>query len=818
MALTDLITISSSVLPDTTRVVAFRGVEAISRTYEFEIFLSLEGEEGDGLDLGDAIGAKAQLVIDRADDKLPPFVFAGILASVELLHAVEGRSLVRAVLVPRLWLLGLSKHSRIYTKKKLPEVIESILEDNGLSGDDYELRLGSYETEEHICQYRESDLDFISRWMEREGIFYYFIHNEDGEKLVISDGASYEDDIIGKPVRYFPQTGQDRSAGASFRAFTSRHRTLPSLVKLKDYDYARPNLTIAGSAQVASNGAGEVSLYGERFFSAAAGERLAKLRAEEMLAREVVYQARGTRSHLRAGHVFEIEEHPRAALNARYLAVEARHHGNQAASGSAFQQLLDLDHDEVYFVEVEAIPEGTQFRPEARTQWPRIYGYENGTVDGPADSEYAQIDDQGRYSVKFKFDETNLKDGKASTFVRMMQPHGGGVEGFHFPLRRNTEVVFSFLGGDPDRPVISGVVPNAHTPSPVTSGNHTKNIIQTGGRNRLELEDKSGQQRITMSTPHTNSYVRMGSPNDGHTMIIHTDAATLLDAGGDWNIEVGYHDGGPVGNKTEKVKGSVTETFEDVKTETVTKLVTENYNDRQVITVAKGQDLSITAGGQKIGIGGGMGVAVDGGVSFNVGAGTGLAAPGNSDFNVGVTGGNFKATTNQNIDMKATAGTQSYVSTGKATLKSSDGDVDIFAKGNINVTTEGKYTGSVSGDKTTNILGTSFKIVGSDKREITYGTGITFNANANANFTLAAEFNLKVGVFIDVKCSADFTFATGIKAEFSSVIDLRATPMKVSEATAGFAFMSAGVFMVQTPTLVFTGAAFMSRAAIQLIN
>ena len=50
--------------------------------------------------------------------------------------------------------------------------------------------------------------------------------------------------------------------------------------------------------------------------------------------------------------------------------------------------------------------------------------------------------------------ESDLKDGKASTYVRMMQPHGGAVEGFHFPLRRNTEVVLSFIGGDPDRPLL----------------------------------------------------------------------------------------------------------------------------------------------------------------------------------------------------------------------------------------------------------------------------------------------------------------------------------------------------------------------------
>jgi len=206
--------------------------------------------------------------------------------------------------------------------------------------------------------------------------------------------------------------------------------------------------------------------------------------------------------------------------------------------------MIDLPHKETYFVEVEAIPGETQFRAVSSTPWPRIYGFENGIVDGPAESEYAQMDDQGRYSVKFRFDESDLKNGGASTFVRMMQPHGGGIEGFHFPLRKATEVVFSFLGGDPDRPVISGVVPNALTPSPVTSGNHTKNVVQTGGRNRLEIEDLADQQRITLSTPYSNTYLRMGSPNDGHELIVSTDDNMYQDVGDHYNLSVGSDGGG----------------------------------------------------------------------------------------------------------------------------------------------------------------------------------------------------------------------------------------------------------------------------------
>ena len=187
----------------------------------------------------------------------------------------------------------------------------------------------------------------------------------------------------------------------------------------------------------------------------------------------MLFTGSGTSFYLRAGYTFSLEDHPRASFDMKYLATEVEHQGNQAASTPELRRLTGLDTDEVYRVTVAAIPATVQFRAEVRAAWPRIYGTEHGIIDGEAQSEYAQIDEHGRYLVRFAFDENTLADGKGSTRVRMMQPHGGGVEGWHFPLRKGTEVLFTFLGGDPDRPVIAGVVPNALTPSPVNAGNHT---------------------------------------------------------------------------------------------------------------------------------------------------------------------------------------------------------------------------------------------------------------------------------------------------------------------------------------------------------
>jgi type VI secretion system secreted protein VgrG len=566
--MSDLITISSSVLPRSVRVLGFRGTEAISRPYEVEIFLVLPQELGEEFDLADAVGAKAKLVLDRGQLGVPPFVFAGVFANVEVIHAYDAQIVLRALLVPRLWQLGLGKHSRIFTKMSVPDIIKAILDENGVT--DHELRLGAYEVEEHVCQYRESDLDFISRWMEREGIFYFFEQSEDGEKLILADQGVYDEDPLGRPVRYYPQFSHDHSAGAAFRAFTCRHSTLPASVRLKDYDYAKPNLNVSGTAKVALNGTGEVSLYGERFFTPSAGDRLARIRSEELLAKQAVFRGAGNRLHLRPGYTFEVEEHPFPSFNTRYVAFAAHHAGNQAAGHPAVRELLKMEHADVYEVEVDAILAKVQLRAESVTPWPRIYGYENGIVDGPADSEYAQIDEQGRYNAKFKFDESTLKNGKATTWVRMMQPHGGDIEGFHFPLRKGTEVVFSFLGGDPDRPVISGVVPNMVNPSPVTAANYTRNVIQTGSRNRMEMEDKAGSEWVRWSTPYAGTFLNMGLAYPAHEVTLHTNDNIAFDAQQALDVSVAVPSPAPsgAGNMTVHVLNNLTTTVDNVDMKT----------------------------------------------------------------------------------------------------------------------------------------------------------------------------------------------------------------------------------------------------------
>ena len=168
--------------PDTFGVVSFKGTEGLSRCYEFEI--NLVSEKAD-IDLTQMLENPATLTILREEGDIP---FNGILAQFEQLHEAHGYVFYRAALVPKLWWLGLTYHNQVFLDTTVPEILDAVLKDGGLTALDFDLRLQEdYPKREYVCQYRESHLNFTCRWMERDGIYFYFEQNENGEKAVITD-------------------------------------------------------------------------------------------------------------------------------------------------------------------------------------------------------------------------------------------------------------------------------------------------------------------------------------------------------------------------------------------------------------------------------------------------------------------------------------------------------------------------------------------------------------------------------------------------------------------------------------------------------
>ena len=116
----------------------------------------------------------------------------------------------------------------------------------------------------------------------------------------------------------------------------------------------------------------------------------------------------------------------------------------------------------------------------------------------------------GRYRVKLPFDLDEWSPGGESRPVRLAKPYAGPEYGIHFPLHEGTEVMLSFVQGNPDRPYISGVMHDSAHTDHIPADWNTRNVIRTWANNKLRMEDLQGQEHIKLATDYQKSQLNLG--------------------------------------------------------------------------------------------------------------------------------------------------------------------------------------------------------------------------------------------------------------------------------------------------------------------
>jgi type VI secretion system secreted protein VgrG len=596
-------------------VASMAGLESLSRPYEFRLeFISRQTDVKleEMVRQPASLGLKVPSTGGGTTVRMRTVRIHGVLSSFEQLDRQQEWVRYRGVLVPRLWKLGLSVQSRAFLNKDVTEIVKEVLEaevagKKRLTSKDFEFKVNRKPAKrEYVVQYQESDLAFISRWLEYEGIFYYFEQTEQGEKVVFTDDPGNCPDLPGTPtIPYRPTSeGRSRSAGAddaetapeeAVTSFLCRHKEVPSKVVLKDYNYRTPGVAIEAEATVDSKDDGEVYRYGEHYKDKSEGKALAKVRAEEIKCRQRVFSGRSDVRSFRAGSKFPLGEHYRSDFNGGpgYLLVEVNHKATQAY-GSTGAPAGPLQYEN----EFVSVAGDAPFRPERVTPWPRVAGFLHGAVDAGGDGKYAELDDQGRYKVKMPLDRTDRKDGKASRFVRMGQPYGGSGMGFHSPLHKKTEVILGHAEGDPDRPVILSSVPNPDTPSVVTSSNQTQCDWKSGGNNEIRFEDQEGNEqifvhaqkdRLTVVEHDETKQVKHDQvievTNDRHKTVSGNQSEHVVK---DKEIQID-------GNHAETINGTKDLTVHGTHTETVdgNVSITENSNKKETVAINVAETIGV---------------------------------------------------------------------------------------------------------------------------------------------------------------------------------------------------------------------------------
>ncbi len=477
------------------QVLEFNGREAISQSFEFE--LELVSERPD-LDLESLLHQAAFLAFDQAGHGIHGQIY-------RVAQGESGKRLTRyhVTLRPQLAYLAHRTNQRIFQHLTVEKIISQVLQEHGIQANAYQFQLGSiYPEREYCVQYDESDLHFVQRLCEEEGIHYHFQHSEQGHVVVFGDDQTPFPKLA--PTAYQQDSGLVADKPV-IKRFGVRVETRSSRVTRRDYDFEKPKLLMEADAKSAFKPDLEDYDYPGRFVDRERGKHLSQRILERHRHDFELAQGDGDQPLLVSGHFLALTEHPRASWNDLWLLTEIHHEGKQPQvleeSVTSHTEASD-GFQQGYRNRFTATPWIVLYRPPLNHPKPRILGSQSAVVTGPAGEEI-HCDEYGRIKVQFFWDREGQADDKTSCWLRVSSSWAGDRYGGIAIPRVGMEVLVTFLEGDPDQPLVTGCLYHAeHVVPYALPANKTRSVFKTlsspggGGYNELRIEDKKGAEQI----------------------------------------------------------------------------------------------------------------------------------------------------------------------------------------------------------------------------------------------------------------------------------------------------------------------------------
>jgi len=582
---------------DTFLLTSFSGSEYISDCFDFQIKVISENLE---VDPNKIVGMTATVTIkSEKERKFNGFIRSFTFGEIQSNNLRE----YRMVMVPWLWFLSQTNDHRIFQEKNTKEIVSQIFNDLGFS--DYEFRAAGGKKREYCVQHNESDLNFVSRLLEEDGIAYFFEHDDKKHKLILVDQKNAYAEVADTNLEY----SKGNTPNAQVTAWEHIYSFKKGKWSLNDYNFKEPKKDLKVStktkSQFAKNDTFEHYEY-PALYDTTLGNDLVKIRLDaEESDRDMIAGASDC-SSFHAGGMFKLAKHATASEKGNYILVSVIH------SASDMSYFPGSGGSSSYSNSFFCVPDSVHFRPKNMHQKPVMRGPQSAVVVGPAGEEI-YIDEHNRIKVQFIWDREGKSDEHSSCFIRVMQAWAGNQWGSSFIPRIGHEVIVSFLDGDPDRPLVTGSVYNGWNkptyPSKTQSGIKTRSTKDGTPQNYNELrfEDKKGEEQIYV---HAEKNYDTVVENDQTLTVDHDRTKTIKhdensSIGNDRNKTVGNNQTESIGkNKTIDVGDNHSETIgKDMKLSVgknisidISENHTENIGKNMTITINK--DLRETVEGK----------------------------------------------------------------------------------------------------------------------------------------------------------------------------------------------------------------------------
>ncbi|MDN7638811.1 type VI secretion system Vgr family protein [Burkholderia cepacia] len=407
----------------------------------------------------------------------------------------------------RSWLSFLeeNRNSRIFQNLTVPEIVEQVFQSHLRTDYRFELEQ-NYDLREYCVQFQESDLNFVKRLLEDEGIYFWVEHEAERHVVVLSDTQRFDDlPFPYGQLEYLPDGEEARAIAGreGVQRLQRTRRVRPNNVALRDFNYLTPSNRLDSDARTQPEPAlSGVQLeyydYAAGYRNEQTGERLARLRLEAFQADAHVLAGEANARGLATGQAFTLAGYPAANRNRRYYVIGSELTFIQDGPDSTSQ-------GRNVAVKFRALVDDQPYRPLLVTKRPKVPGIQSATVVGPQVSE-VYTDELGRIKVHFHWDRYKTVEADASCWIRVSQAWAGKGWGVLAMPRVGQEVLVTYVDGDLDRPLATGIVYNGENPTPYDlpkdaryTGLVSRSINQAGqyqNASQLTFDDQRGAERV----------------------------------------------------------------------------------------------------------------------------------------------------------------------------------------------------------------------------------------------------------------------------------------------------------------------------------
>ena len=491
--------VTVTVKPDPGFKLVFDGLvakEEMGRPYLCELQLS-SGKAKAAIE--NILGSTVTVSMTDADKKKS--YFNGIVSRANFVGLHGGVYHYHIELRPSLWVLSQTRDCKIFQKMSAWDIITKVLKDHGFTATEDKRQNQSGSTVLDFCvQYNESAFAFISRLMEEWGLYFYVDHTDGEHKLVFADDPGSHT-VQGDAIPFaFSQTEQ-RAVEDHIWEWSADHHLMPGAHTYRDYNFTTPAADLTAKSLDPGKheyGDFEIYHYPGLYETADEGQKLAGVRMQQYKSAMQLCTGRTNARRVRVGNKIKLKDTSDPSAAQEYLIIRTEISMTIAEANSDDRGAL-IDSHRVNFT---AIPGDTPFRLPSITPRPLIRGPQTAKVVGTSGDEIT-TDEYGRIKVKFFWDRDPGADENSSCWIRVAQTWAGNGWGTMFIPRIGMEVVVEFLEGNPDRPLVTGVVYNANQKVPDTlPDNKTRSTVKTNsstggsGFNELRFEDKAGSEEV----------------------------------------------------------------------------------------------------------------------------------------------------------------------------------------------------------------------------------------------------------------------------------------------------------------------------------